>query len=426
MPLKIDKSLEKQGKLVSLESPQSGEDWDFVGADTQYLTHGIHPYPARMIPQIASRLIDRYSTEHDLVVDPFCGSGTVLVESMLSRRRAIGNDINPLAVLIARVKTTPIEPTKLDKIVPEVLYRLETEINLFRSGKISVNITTFPNIEHWFKKNVIEDLAFIKHVIEDVADEEVKSLLKVCFSHTVIKVSNVYRSGDTFIKRLSAEDLKNHRPNTLVVFKEVTTAVTRKIKELWARFPSDWKSFNISVISHDAKNLPLENDICDLVLTSPPYGEEKNTISYTRWSKLSLLWLGYTSEELRTREKATLGARNQNYHVPSQTLASILEKVEKENERLVKDARTFFADFYLCVREMHRILRDDGYCAIVIGNRSLKRRKIPMDIVCKELCDELGFSHVATYYRKIPIKSIPWTVAKGETISAENILVFRK
>ena len=82
------------------------EDWTFARANTQDLTHGLHPYPARMIPQIAERLINRYSSENEIVLDPFCGSGTVLVESKLLGRNAIGNDINPLGTLLAKVKTT--------------------------------------------------------------------------------------------------------------------------------------------------------------------------------------------------------------------------------------------------------------------------------------------------------------------------------
>jgi DNA modification methylase len=87
--------------------------WEYADADTQYSLHGIHPWPARMIPQIAHRLIDTRSDSGGTVLDPFCGSGGVLTEAMLLGRNGIGCDINPLAALIARVKTTPIDPTDL-------------------------------------------------------------------------------------------------------------------------------------------------------------------------------------------------------------------------------------------------------------------------------------------------------------------------
>jgi DNA modification methylase len=90
-----------------------GEDWTFAHADTQYLTHGFHPYPARMVPQIANRVITRYSKPGDLILDPFCGSGGVLVEAKLLGTNSVGVDINPLAVIIAKAKTTPIDSQPL-------------------------------------------------------------------------------------------------------------------------------------------------------------------------------------------------------------------------------------------------------------------------------------------------------------------------
>ncbi|MEM1944924.1 MAG: class I SAM-dependent methyltransferase [Candidatus Caldarchaeum sp.] len=417
---------EKQERLIDVKLSEGLEDWDFEGADTQYLTHGIHPYPARMIPQIAHRLISRYSHEKNLVVDPFCGSGTVLVESLLLRRKAIGNDINPLAVLIAKVKTTPIEPSRLEKYVSDVLSRLEREIPLLRNGKIIVNSPKFPNIELWFKHNVIIELAFLRKIINDVGDEDVKDLLKICFSRTVRKVSNIYNSGDTFVKRLSQRQLSYHNPNTFEQFKEITIDVTRRVREFWLRLSTDTLNASVNIMSYDARKLPLENETCDLIVTSPPYGEEKNTISYTRWSKLSLLWLGYNPEEILARQKASLGSTIQARSIHSETLSDILEKVQKEDAKLAKNATSFFNDYETSLKEMYRILRHGGFCCIVIGNRSLKRRRVPMDVITKEIGNQIGFEHVATYHRNIPTKATPWVVAKGETIHSENILVFQK
>ena len=85
-----------------------GQPWDYTDANTQFLTHNIHRYSGKFIPQIAARAISLLTQPGDLVVDPYCGSGTTLLESALLGRRAVGVDLNPLAVLITRVKTTPI------------------------------------------------------------------------------------------------------------------------------------------------------------------------------------------------------------------------------------------------------------------------------------------------------------------------------
>ncbi len=94
---------------TTLEGLVVDQDWTFSKADTSYLTHGLHDYPARMIPQIARRLIERYSPKGGRVLDPFCGSGTTLVEARLMGRDSVGSDVNPFALLLAKVKSTPID-----------------------------------------------------------------------------------------------------------------------------------------------------------------------------------------------------------------------------------------------------------------------------------------------------------------------------
>src|SRR5436309_4237098 len=83
-------------------------DWDFSKAKTVYLTHGLHPYPAKFIPQIPNALIQELSSVGETIADIFCGSGTTLLEALQLKRHAVGIDANPLASLITRAKTTPL------------------------------------------------------------------------------------------------------------------------------------------------------------------------------------------------------------------------------------------------------------------------------------------------------------------------------
>ena len=83
----------------------SDQDWDFVGVNTREYTHCVHDYPAKMIPQVSRRLIRKYGRKESLLFDPYCGSGTSLVEARLNSMNAVGTDLNPLARLIAEVKT---------------------------------------------------------------------------------------------------------------------------------------------------------------------------------------------------------------------------------------------------------------------------------------------------------------------------------
>src|SRR3989344_7246286 len=103
-----------------MEKEQEGFiNWDFREADTKQFTHGIHTYPAMMIHQIARRLIYLYGKDAKTLLDPFCGSGTSLVEASLvpTIKEAYGFDLNPLAILISKVKSTSLNVKKLEPIL---------------------------------------------------------------------------------------------------------------------------------------------------------------------------------------------------------------------------------------------------------------------------------------------------------------------
>jgi DNA modification methylase len=102
-------------KFSKIKIDNSWSFSDKTRKDTAYITHGYHRYPAKFIPQIVSRLAKKYTNEGDLIVDPFGGCRTTLVESKVMCRPSIGVDINPVAVLMTKTKKTPIEPTKIEE-----------------------------------------------------------------------------------------------------------------------------------------------------------------------------------------------------------------------------------------------------------------------------------------------------------------------
>jgi len=414
-------------RFLGLETKEKTEDWDFAEEHTQGLTHGIHPYPARMIPQVARRLVERYSMERQLVFDPFCGSGTVMVESILLKRNALGNDINPLAVLLAKVKTTPLDPQQLEPYVGKTLTDVRARIERYRASKMNVDRKIeFPNIELWFKQNVIDELCLIREVVFGIDDPDVRDFFKICFSNAVRRTSNIYREGDTFIKRMPLEALKKYNPDSYLEFKDSVINNSNLMRDFWRVYCSLAEKPSVTIMSRDARHLSLGDLAVDAIVTSPPYGEERNTISYTRWSKLSAFWLGYSQDDVVRGERLTLGSKKQRNGINSPILESILRAVEKENKQLALDAESFFIDYKSSLIELYRVLKPNGYCCIVLGNRSLKKQRVPMDKVTVDIGKDLGLKHVITYYRNIPTKSIPWTVSKGETIASENIIIMQK
>jgi site-specific DNA-methyltransferase (cytosine-N4-specific) len=215
------------------------EDWTFASADTRYSTHGLHSYPARMIPQIARRLILRYSHEGDLIWDPFCGSGTVLVESMLLSRRSIGTDLNPFAVFLAQVKTRPIEPSTLQRVSDSVIGKVKS---LQKTAERKGAIPDIPNVDYWFKSYVQRDLVALRNTLDSVQDPVVRSFLKLCFGLTVREVSNL-KKREFKIVRMSASKLEDFQPDVFASFE----AQVRRCVPLMEAFTPSGMGSNVEV-----------------------------------------------------------------------------------------------------------------------------------------------------------------------------------
>ena len=105
----LEPCLPVESRSVGLEN---GLNLNFNGVETQHATHSIHPYVAAINPPLAASLISHYVPKGEVVLDPFCGGGGVLVETILQGRRAIGCDINPLAVLMSQAKTTHLASSR--------------------------------------------------------------------------------------------------------------------------------------------------------------------------------------------------------------------------------------------------------------------------------------------------------------------------
>jgi len=137
------------------------------------LNHNVFRFPAKFHPPVVRELIERFSCPGDTILDPFCGSGTTLIEALVACRAAVGTDVDPLSVLITRGKTQRYDMTRLDTLVTETaadLARLrEADRRLWgdfeadihpadyaaaRSG-VATQIPAIPNITHWFRRRVI-------------------------------------------------------------------------------------------------------------------------------------------------------------------------------------------------------------------------------------------------------------------------------
>ncbi len=434
---------------MSTTSVTEEEDWTFADADTQYMTHGLHPYPARMIPQIARRLIMRYTKPgpDTVILDPFAGSGGVLVEASLKlgsemtpgelgARRSYGIDINPLAILLAKAKTTPIEPTTLKAIAETLLRKVKDGIDNYENGRLKVSPPHFFNIDFWFKPKVKYRLQIIRETIASLdCSDDIKTLLKTFFSKTVRESSNT-RPREFKLFRIAEEELKKHKPDVYEIFRRnVEKGLTSMEQYYGACDKSEWA--RPKILDEDTRNeTGIPKETVNLVATSPPYGDSRTTVAYGQFSRLSMQWLDVDGRRSNSVDKRSLGGvrtKTLQHNLSSPSLSIALERISSQDEERAKDVLSYFIDLNKCLREINRIMSQQGRVCIVIGNRSVKSVRIPTDQIIIELGDELGLAHDTTYKRRIPMKRMPWENSpsnipggKAPTIHHESIVVLKK
>jgi 16S rRNA G966 N2-methylase RsmD len=437
--------------LEAFEGSEIEEDWDFASANTQYMTHGLHPYPARMIPQIARRLIIRYTKPgpNTVVLDPFAGSGGVLVEASLKlpsgivknvvgARKSIGIDINPLALLLSKAKTTPVEPSLLDSVTKNLLKKVKDEIELYERGKLQIEPPYFFNIDFWFKPKVKHELQIIRENINAIVEEHgesVEAFLKVCFSKTIRESSNI-RSREFKLFRIPKEELTRYNPNVYQIFKNNIEKGVKCMKEYYnACEKSEWA--RPKILDEDTrKKTSIPEESVNLVVTSPPYGDSRTTVAYGQFSRLSMQWLDIDGRRSQSVDKRSLGGirtKTLSHNLESATLSTTLGKIASQDSERAKDVLSFFVDLDKCLGEISRVMMGNGRVCIVIGNRSVKGVRIPTDQIIIELAERHKLSHEKTYQRNIPLKRMPWENSpsnipgeKRETIHREHIIVLKK
>jgi len=415
--------------------------WDYRNDDTKLSNHGFHTYPAMMIPQVARRLIETYGENASILLDPFMGSGTTLLEAKIHKnfKIAYGIDINPLTRLISKVKITPIDDKILNKEIDDLLDKCSKYKSDISFKQKSIQKPNFHNIDYWFKPEVITDLGIIKKCIESMTienqklEDDLKDFFSVAFSETVRRVSNT-RNGEFKLYRMAEPALIKHMPNTFVEFeKKVKFNATQM-----ALFNNEVKNCDIKILNEDSRfTTSIPSNSVDIIVTSPPYGDSRTTVAYGQFSRLSLEWLGFDPKSVRQIDKISLGGiptKDLSHVLESPTFEEIFIEIQNIDPKRTKDVLSFYIDFNECVIEIDRVMKNGGFLCFVVGNRTVKGVKIPTDKIIVELFkSKNNYEHHKTIIRNIPSKRMPKknspTNVKGalkSTMNEEYIVILEK
>lgn len=330
---------------------------------TNYLTHNFHTYPAKFIPQIPKSTIKALTKEGDTVLDPFCGCGTTLVESKLLNRHAIGVDLNPIATLVSKAKTNKINPEQIN-LIADLLHKIKKNIENYYDNKQTItdyNIPSFNNINHWFQSNVLNELGIIKAHIEKINNDNFRDYIYTAFSSIIVSVSN--QESDTRFAAINKE-IKPFR--TFFEFSRKLEDMNKRIIE----FSEKASDSQIKVFTADTQNIDfLEDDSVDHIVTSPPYA---NTYDYYLYHKFRMYWLGYDVKSVQDNE---IGSRNRH-------------SSKKE------DISTFKEGLSKCLKEMSRVLKNNKFAVIVIGDSVIRGKLIRTNDLMKDIASKNNFKFI--------------------------------
>ena len=403
--------------------------WDFQYANTKEYTHCFHTYPAMMIPQIARKLLKAYGVERGWLLDPYCGTGTSLVEASLFGMHSVGCDINPLVRLIATTKSTPICLSTLDK----TLNKLNDDLFQIEFQEIKVPDAPIPsilNLGYWFSEEVIRCLAYLRVWIDKIEDETVRNFILVAFSETVREVSYT-RNGEFKLYRMSAKKLEHFNPDVFGIFNK---KLNRNRHGL-AAFLEKQKSVEASVSGANTVHgeLPMPRPLggYDLVITSPPYGDSQTTVAYGQFSRLAAEWIGLPNA--RKIDKLTMGGQHSKEILTDSPVTEAIAEIRSVDEKRAREVSAFYIDLGHSINSVAQVLSSNATICYVVGNRRVKEVMLPTDAFIVSAFRRHGFIHKATIVRNIPNKRMPKrnspTNVAGETsitMHEENIVVCQR
>ncbi len=401
-------------------------DLDFQGTNGAYASHNFHAFPAKFPPQLPSLFIEQLTQPGDVVLDPMAGSGTTLVEAVLAERIGVGCDIDPLALMISKVKTTPLDPM----LVGKTGYRISHHAQQLLKGnphdlwriKAAWTPKTRDFVDYWFMPQTQLELLALSHVIDRLEDASLHQFFQLIFSSIIIT-----KSGGVSLAR----DLAHTRPHRAKVIYDaagevlegmalvtennprlphISKTLSSPVKEFdkrlhkaldGVRLLSRLKETQTILARANAQALPLASDSVDLIVTSPPYAS--NAIDYMRAHKFSLVWFGYPIEALgRVRRKYVGGETTGDIRFESlpDYPSKIVQEVHRLDEKKGRVLHRYYSEMKRVLKEMHRVLKPGKAAIIVVGSSVMRGRDTETGRSLADIGESLGFtlSHIGVRY----------------------------
>jgi hypothetical protein len=442
-------------KLPRVPKPDASYWLNSPNGRSEY-THTLFRFPAKFHPPVVRWALGNYGRRGSVLLDPFTGSGTAQVEALVRGISSVGIDVDPLACLIAKAKTTPLDPAKLRRALQRIKLVLSPFLGLHsdreaRKGadisearlereSASLDIPPILNITHWFRRYVIVDLSRIVWSLGQAKlNVEEKRFFQACLASLVRRVSNADPAPVSGLEVTSIQAERNKK-RIIKVFDEFFTKTSHSIdgmQQLWTARSNCHRPATVQVIQGNALDITksleaaaIPEDGFPLIITSPPYCR---SVEYSRRHQLELYWLGFVNN---VREHSTLthtyigrkavrvGDRNKVTDFGLKALDRCLSQVEEHDPVRASAVRHYFHSMKQFFKEVTQVVRKAGTVVCVIGDSRCCHVTIPTADILLEMAAE-NFRVIRRFSYALRNHYMQYGLWNGDGIKQEHVLILK-
>ena len=414
--------------------------------NTRYSVHGLHEYKGKFNPQVVRALFNIYNIRHgDKVLDPFCGSGTTLVEAAHDKISAKGTDINPLAVFIANTKIEALNLAAHEVIEgKKLLFKKYLEVK--KKIKLDSEDLRIQYLKSWFPEDVLIEIEALRISCLELL-EPLKNLFLVIISNSLRE----YSYQEPLDLRIRRRTTPMPTAKLLDQLTDSINTFTQNIQEFQTAFDpvmSSNKAYNIDIKLSKKNEALKKSNTFDFAITSPPYA---TALPYIDTQRLSLVWLNLiTAKEIRPLESDLIGSREfkvkseqlnwqenflmNKYELPEEIysfcikLNSKLKATDGFRKRALPSLLyRYFYDMRLAFKEVYRLLKKDKYFCLIVGHNHTtiggKRTDIDTPKLLSFLGNEIGFK----IHEILPLEAYHrYGINSLNAVQQESLIVFKK
>lgn len=364
-------------------------DLGFHTSDGGHARHGLHAFAAKFPPQLPAWFIEGLTVQGDVVLDPFLGSGTTVVEAMRLNRRAMGIDIDPLAVLMSRVKTFHLDSTRVLDYGSAIIDKARDALHY--PDRLTQNVAArFPEekdrlfVDYWFLPSTILELEALMEGIEGVNEIAYRQFLLVVFSSIIVT-----KSGGVSMAR----DLAHSRPHKVPtkVPKPAIESFRKRLLKLMPALSPINGPYEPVIQQGDIRYMHLVENSVDLIVTSPPYA---NAIDYVRANKFSLVWMGQSLRELAILRSNYIGTEAHKlfeWDTFPTPLRGILSALDAKDHLKAGLLARYFTDMRQAMQGMRRALKPGKPAFIVVGTSTMRGLDVETPQSLALIAQDLGY-----------------------------------